>query len=304
MAKICYTPRKFSAESLRLIEICNGVISRYSSKGQTASTRQLYYQLVGINAIRNNLKSYGIVQGLLNNARLAGLVDWNAIEDRSRQLESIHHDKHPRDVVTRAADGFHFWKWEDQPNYVEVWVEKDALKGIVGAVCDPMDVPFFSTRGYSSVSEIYAASVRFREELAHGKEIHIIQLSDHDPSGIDMTRDIEERLNRVFGTPCHIHRVALNMSQVEEYRLPENPAKMSDSRAEAYVEEFGVSSYELDALDLDVLAAIVRSNVLQFRDEALWLAAVEREKRARLLFKQFHNRWGEIVRLMREEPEV
>jgi hypothetical protein len=222
--------------------------------------------------------------------------------DRTRNLRAIRHRTHPRDIIRDGMEEFHLWLWEDQPHYVEVWVEKDALVDVVGSVCDPEDVPFFSCRGYVSLSEVHAAARRMALEISHGKTAHIIHLGDHDPSGLDMTRAITERIKRTFGVPVKVHRVALNMNQIDEYAPPPNPAKMSDSRAAKYVEEHGESSWELDALEPSVLARIIKTNIAHWRDDNLFEKAKAKQERAKKLLQGMHDRWNEVSRMVRLPP--
>ena len=166
-------------------------------------------------------------------------------------------------------------KWEGQPNYVEVWVEKDALVDIVGQACQPIDTPYFSCRGYTSQSEMWTAARRFlRQNQREGR--YIIHLGDHDPSGIDMTRDIQERLE-MFGADVFVKRVALTMKQVKTYNPPPNPAKITDSRCGKYIDQYGEESWELDALEPQMLVNLIRNEVTALRDDALYQAICERE---------------------------
>lgn len=116
--------------------------------------------------------------------------------------------------------------------------------------------------------------------------IVVFYLGDHDPSGMDMTRDVADRL-RMFSdwTPIEVRRLALNIDQVRELQPPENPAKVTDSRAKKYIERFGRSSWELDAVEPTALAQMVRTAILSVRDEEMWAASVRREEYERGLLK-------------------
>jgi hypothetical protein len=300
--KRCYEEKAFNPEKQKLIDIANRIIAEYAAQGYELTLRQLYYQFVARDIIPNRAEEYEKLGKLIADARLAGLIDWDAIVDRTRNLRAIRHRSHPRDIIRDGMEEFHLWLWEDQPHYVEVWVEKDALVDVVGSVCDPEDVPFFSCRGYVSLSEVHAAARRMALEIRHGKTAHIIHLGDHDPSGLDMTRAITERIKCTFGVPVKVHRVALNMNQVEEYAPPPNPAKMSDSRAAKYVEEHGESSWELDALEPSVLARIIKANIARWRDDNLFENAKAKQERAKKLLQGMHDRWNEVARMVRLPP--
>jgi hypothetical protein len=304
MSKICFTPKKFSAEKLNMIAGINQIVEEYWSQGYSLTTRQVYYQFVARGLVANRAQSYSLLQGLLNDARLAGLVDWDAIVDRTRGVVRQSHWEHPRDVIESAADSFKMDKWNNQPNYVEVWVEKDAQKGIVAQACEPLDVPYFSCRGYTSVTEIYQAARRFAGRIEHGQTIRVIHLGDHDPSGLDMTRDIQDRLQKVFRVDAKVYRVALNRDQIDRYSPPPNPAKMSDSRATAYVERHGHSSWELDALEPSVTTRIIRANILHWRDEELWNYTLRRENKAKHALKAIHSRWNEVIKTLQRPKSI
>lgn len=275
MPKIQYKEIAFRQKSLDLINLINGVVTEYSKQGYELTLRQVYYQLVARGYIENNERSYKNIGNLINDGRLAGLIDWNSITDRTRNLRHNSHWDRPQDVIYSAKYSYLLDKWEGQPNYVEVWVEKDALVDIVGQACQPIDTPYFSCRDYTSQSEMWTAARRFlRQNQREGR--YIIHLGDHDPSGIDMTRDIQERLE-MFGADVFVKRVALTMKQVKTYNPPPNPAKITDSRCGKYIDQYGEESWELDALEPQMLVNLIRNEVTALRDDALYQAICERE---------------------------
>lgn len=166
-------------------------------------------------------------------------------------------------------------RWEDQPNYVEVWVEKDALIGIVSQICQKLDVPHFSCRGYTSQSEMWTAAMRFNQ-YDYKESRTIIHLGDHDPSGIDMTRDIQERL-QLFGADVDVKRVALTMEQIERFNPPPNPTKLSDARASGYISKYGYECWELDALEPKIITSLIQTEVTALMDEDLFNDVAKRE---------------------------
>lgn len=268
--KIKYVDKKFGASALALIKTANQIIAEYQSQGFELTLRQLYYQFVARDIIANKQTEYKRLGAVINDARLAGLVSWEAIVDRTRNLQGNSHWNGPKDIVEACAKQFQIDKWENQPNRVEVWVEKDALVGIVETVARQMDVSYFSCRGYTSQSEMHSAALRLKRfAREHDQVPTIIHLGDHDPSGIDMSRDITDRLALFMGG-MEVNRIALNMDQVEKYNPPPNPAKITDSRAAGYIEIHGNESWELDALDPRTLQKLITKTVLSYRDEDLW----------------------------------
>lgn len=290
--KICYREINFRPDSLRLIEQVNGIISEYQQMGYSLTLRQVYYQLVARDVIPNSERFYKNLGNLISDGRMAGLIDWSAIEDRTRNLRENSHWDSPGSIIHSAAYSYAIDKWADQDNYVEVWVEKDALVGIVGQVCSELDVPFFSCRGYVSQSEMWSAAQRL-QDFEGQKDIHIIHLGDHDPSGKDMSRDIVDRLD-LFGVPVQFQRIALNYDQIEEFGPPPNPTKLSDSRASGYISEFGYECWELDALRPDVIDGLIRDAVTELCDLDLLAEARERERASKETLYAVARNWSTI----------
>ena len=308
MPKICYVPRKFSQQSLDVINRANAIVAEYSSQGFSLTLRQLYYQFVARGWIANRQTEYDRLGGIINDARLAGEVDWNAIEDRTRWLRRNDIESgDPGDYLKSVAEGYSRARWADQPWAPEVWIEKDALIGIVESVCEPLSVPYFACRGYASQSEVWLASQRMIDHHRRGAKPIIFHLGDHDPSGLDMTRDLEDRLalfcrRHGYEAP-EIIRLALNMEQVEELSPPPNPAKMSDSRAAQYVERYGDESWELDAIDPTALADLIRENLEPLIDQEKWRAVEESEEHGREQLRNVASQW-ELVSEFASKPRV
>lgn len=275
MSKRKYKDIRFHSKSLETIERVNAIVAEYDTQGYELTLRQVYYQLVARGYIPNNERSYKNLGSLINDGRLAGLIDWYAIVDRTRNLRGNSHWDSPEKVIEAARYSYMLDHWKNQPNYVEVWVEKDALIGIVSQICEKLDVPHFSCRGYTSQSEMWSAAQRFIGQ--NRKESRtIIHLGDHDPSGIDMTRDIQERMD-MFGADVYVKRVALTMEQIDTFNPPPNPTKLSDARANGYIEEYGHECWELDALEPKVITALIRDEVTALMDTDL-LYEIERKE--------------------------
>jgi hypothetical protein len=282
MTKICYIPKKFSVERIGRIATINEILEDYAAQGFDLTLRQLYYQFVSRGLIANKDTEYKNLGSLVNDARLAGLIDWNHITDRTRNVRQNSHWNDPSEIVRTCADQFQIEKWKEQPKYVEVWVEKDALVGVLQVACEPLDVPYFSCRGYTSQSEMWVAAMRLLKQHKSGHELYVVHLGDHDPSGIDMTRDINDRLNLFLEHHCghsvEINRVALNMDQIRQYDPPPNPAKLTDSRGSAYVQKYGDESWELDALEPTVITELIMRTVEEVRYQNLWDEAIKQEE--------------------------
>ena len=221
---------------------------------------------------------------IINDARLAGLIDWEAIVDRTRNIRSNSHWESPKEIIDACAKQYRIDRWEHQPVRIEAWIEKDALIGVIERICTNVDIAHFSCRGYVSQSEMWSASQRLLRHINDGQKIIILHLGDHDPSGIDMTRDIDDRLRMFidgiedYFEVVEVKRIALNMDQVRQYNPPPNPAKTTDSRYASYIRKYGAESWELDALEPSVLAGLIEDEVENLRDDSIWATAVQREE--------------------------
>lgn len=299
MPKFQYVNIKFQSKSLDLIELVNSVIDEYAAQGYELTLRQVYYQLVARGYIPNNERSYKNLGNLINDGRLAGLIDWYAIVDRTRNIKRNAHWEDPQSVIESAKYSYMLDRWQHQPNYVEVWVEKDALIGIVSQICRKLDVPHFSCRGYTSQSEMWAAAQRFIDQ-DHRESRTIIHLGDHDPSGIDMTRDIRERL-ALFGADVDVKRVALTMEQIERFSPPPNPTKLTDARASGYISEYGHECWELDALEPKIITSLIRNEVTALMDSDLFEEVERKEQTDKSNIQLVCDNYDDVIRNLRDE---
>lgn len=284
--KLAYVPRRFSMASSRLITQANDIIEEYQGQGFSLTLRQLYYQFVARGLLPNRQSEYKRLGSIINDARLAGLIDWLAIEDRTRNLEALANWSGPGAIIDQAAAEYRRDRWADQPEYVEVWIEKDALTGVIEGICDELDVAYLSCRGYTSQSEMWAGGQRLKAKAYGGRRVTVLHLGDHDPSGLDMTRDIDDRLELFTSGMVRVDRIALTMEQVRQYDPPPNPAKLTDSRAEAYIAAYGGNSWELDALEPAVMTDLIREAVLALRDEDIFDETVDQEAHERGLLQK------------------
>lgn len=289
--KIQYIEKSFTAESLKRIEIAEGIIEEYQRAGFVLTLRQLFYQFVARGLLENTERSYNNLKATLSDARLAGLIDWETIEDRTRNLESNSHWKNPGHILKVCAEQFEIDKWFSQPLRIEVWIEKEALAGVIADVCKENDVPYFSCRGYNSQSEMWRAGRRILDYIKARQEVLILYFGDHDPSGLDMDRDIYDRLKMFTQNRINIKRLALTMDQIDRYSPPPNPTKVTDSRAPGYFAMFGAESWELDALEPGVIVGLIEHEILSNRDDFIWAKSKKREKDYKDLLKKFSNDW-------------
>jgi len=210
------------ADKLDAIEKANVLIESYQSQGYMLTLRQLYYRFVAgdlfpasrkwskipgtdkwvrdPNGTINAEPNYKWLGDVVSDARMGGFMDWEAIEDRTREVDEVPHWETPAAILSACHNSFRVDKWLTQRNRIEVWVEKDAVEGIAKQAAHAHDVPIFSCRGYSSLSSLWESANRLKKHIKNRQRVVILHLGDHDPSGIDMSRDIEDRLNTFIHT--------------------------------------------------------------------------------------------------------
>ena len=289
-----FEARHFQAKTAAMIDHANSIIAEYQARGFTLTLRQLYYQFVARSLIDNKQSEYKRLGDVIKNGRRCGLIDWEAIEDRTRNIRDHPSWDSPAGIVAAAAEQYREDLWRGQDFRPEVWIEKDALLGVIERVCDDYRLPYFACRGNNSESEQYKAGKRFEACLASGLTPIVLHLGDHDPNGLDMTRDNRERLALFARRGVEVRRLALNMEQIDRFRPPPNFAKETDSRYAAYAEKFGAECWELDALDPAVIAELIRSEVEGMIDAEVWNTAKDEEAANRALLEATSGNWASV----------
>jgi len=303
--KEAFRTKRFNAEQATIIDHLNDIIGRFNRQGVPRSTlRSVYYQFIAHDLFpdtwidpvynqkqglapdtKNTVKNYKKLGDIVSDARLAGLVDWEAIVDLERKVMHPQEFTGLDNFVRRLLPAYRLPRWEGQDNYVEVWVEKNGMTVSIEDVTDEYHVPLVANKGYGSMTNLYEGSKRFIDAGDEGKDCHILYLGDHDPSGLDMDNDIAKRME-MFGATVSVHRIALTSRQVEEYQPPPNPAKLTDSRAKDYIEKFGTESWEVNALDPSVINDFIKERLDQLIDRDLMDAVIEEEEADKVLLEK------------------
>lgn len=312
--KIKYNDDPFSSQSLKwmtnrenqleTIELGNAILKEYDKQGYQLSLRQLFYQFVGRGLFDAELlavpsegqKIYKNFGTLITKARNNGLMSWTAIEDRGRNLCGLFgHEEEAREVVKNIESLLSLDHWERQEFYIEVWVEKDALGNVISRACETRECPYLATKGYLSASEAWRAGRRFKRQREAGKGCVMIHLGDHDPEGIDMTRDNRDRLFKYSDfKDVEVRRIALNMDQIEEHEPPPNYAKASSSRFDGYVAKYGEECWELDALEPSFIVELIETEIEKFIDTAAWEDCDKEENEKRHHLEQLYPNWTAV----------
>jgi hypothetical protein len=270
--KLKFIEHSFNKKSMGLITALGPLTEEYMNKGWKMTTRHAYYKLVSLNLIQNTEKSYNSVKTLIDNAKQAGLLDWAAFEDKQRVVKGDTSDPYHgpftvniKEAVMREVEScFTSQLWAKQTCYVEVYTEKIALEGLIAEAADERRVAYLAVRGYSSGQALFEAAERFRGKINQGKKCVLLYVGDHDSSGEDMVRDVQDRLARFGAGEVEVKKIALTLDQARHYNLPPQPLKESDTRSRGYKAKFGIAeSWEADALDPDVLIGLVREGILE-----------------------------------------
>jgi len=280
MAKDMFTKQWITDNAL---QIC----SEYS-KG-VLTLRALHYQLVG-KGMTNDVQHYKRVVSAMIDARWDGQVDFDQFSDLDRVMVGTTKWE-PTDVdseIDSAKESIKAWmnyyfknRWENQPYYPEILIEKKALQGVFQSVCSYNRVALGACKGYPSLTFLHDLHLRFSKARDDGKTPIIIYFGDYDPSGEDIPRSIQENLSR-FGVDVEVRRVALMHEQVLEWKLPPAPTKDTDTRAAKWD---GIGQVELDAVRPEKLQALCQEAIDSIFDKDLYEELEEVEKEERVTYR-------------------
>lgn len=260
--KIIYTTKRLSKKRRDMINKIDNIISEYSAKGIQLTVRQCYYQCVSRGIMHNNSASYTKISELIADGRLAGLLDWDAIEDRTRYTRENSHWISPKEIIDDAVEMYQIDTRATQPIYVECWIEKDSLVSILEETCRRLDVPCCSCRGFPSITMLHEASQRFQE---HDHSV-LLYAGDHDPSGLTIPESIKKAFNQ-FGVDVDFRRIGITLDQIASLDLVPFPAKVQDKNFKKYVETTGqFQAWELDALPPEMLSAMFENEINSLTD--------------------------------------
>lgn len=240
------------------------------------TVRQMFYRMSAQGVVPKTENGYRTVQNALKVMREQRAIPYGWLADHTRWVRKPDTYTGLTDMLTQSRQLYRRALWHDQPSYIEIWLEKDALAGVVGAITAEFDVPLYVTRGYPSLSYLYEAAESLK---GIDKPIYLYHFGDYDASGKDAARAIREGLER-FGAEFHFREVAVTRWQIANLGLQTRPAKASDPRAAAW----GEVAVELDAIPPAELRAMVRATIEDHIDKAelARLQAIEVQERATL----------------------
>ncbi len=256
------------------------------SEEHPATVRQVFYQLVGLGVIDKSEAEYkSTVVRLLTSMRLDGTLPFGWIADNTRWMRKPQSHSSLAQAVQRTAETYRRSLWDNQDAYVEIWLEKDALAGVLYDVTEQWDVPLMVTRGYPSVTFLHSASEAI---AAQDRPCYLYYFGDHDPSGVHIPINVEKRL-REFAPEADIHfeRVAVTLEQIVRWGLPTRPTKKTDTRSRNFQGE----SVEVDAIPPRQLRSLATSCIERhINSNALYVMRVAEDSERKALAA-----WAESV---------
>jgi hypothetical protein len=265
-------------------EIVEASIQIFQQYDTAITLRQLYYRLVSKLLIPNTVNSYKRLSRLMVRAREVGDVPINCLEDRSRRVlgrgdigynSAEDYLKQKLESLQDSWKSFTMPMWDDQPRNVLISLEKDALSRLVSRIANRYSVKTFPTRGYPSFSYVQDMSHYVSNKMGE-KHTIILYFGDFDPSGVDIERDLTDRLEKYGATDFSVKRIALTADQIRQFNLPPMPVKRSDARADSFLSEHGDKAVELDALDPNILQKAVERSIIERINTNLWYAKLRK----------------------------
>ena len=260
-------------------EIVEASLEVFKQYDTALTLRQLYYRLVSRQLFANTVNNYKRLSRIMVKAREERDVPLHCLEDRSRRIlgrgdagyrSAEEFLKHKLASLQDSWKSFRMPIWDDQPHNVLISLEKEALSRLVNDVAKMYYIRTFPTRGYPSFTYVQRMASYIRNRLK-GKQTVILYFGDFDPSGVDIERDLTERLLKYGAGDFKVCRVALTRDQIIQYALPPMPVKKSDARTPSFVATFGDEAVELDALDPNVLKQTVAQSIEEYMDIEAWI---------------------------------
>jgi len=273
-------------ESALLLEEVRNIIQEYDF---ALTLRQIYYQLVAKQIIPNLQKYYVKLSRLCVIGRDEGYLSEDSFADRLREIEKISSWKDLSDFADTVRNAYCKDKWINQRNYIEIWTEKDALRGVISPITEKWDVGLLVVRGQVSRTAIYEAYQRYRQKREQDKECYLFYFGDFDPSGLSIYNSLRNRISNFQGgfLSLTFDRIALTPEQIKEYKLPQDPAKKSDPNYRRFVEEYGDNVVELDSLPPNVLRAYVEDCIKQNLNLGELKQVLKKEKKEKQELNEF-----------------
>lgn len=274
--RMTYQPRLTKRRNKADIKAIKACLYKLLENDYPMTVRQVFYRMVSIGMIGKTENEYkNTIVRLLGEMRRTSEIPFDWIADSTRWMRKPKSYSSLENMLRYSAQSYRRSLWDNQPVYVEVWLEKEALAGVLYEVTEKWDVPLMVTRGYPSLSYLYSAAETIAAKSRRGKSTYLYYFGDYDPSGLDIPRKVESDL-REFAPDADIEfkRVAVTLEQIETLKLQTRPTKRTDSRSRNFTGE----SVEVDAIQSATLLEIVSSCITQHIDESAYRTLMEAEK--------------------------
>jgi DNA topoisomerase VI subunit A len=281
----CPTKRRTKAS----IATIRNIIIEVIEEDPPMTVRQVFYQLVGRGAIEKSEAQYqGTVIRLMTEMRLSGDLPYDWVVDESRRVRITQTFDNVADAIEQTAQFYRRSALAQSDDYLEIWVEKDALAGSLWDVTSDYDVPLMVSRGMPSLTFLHGSAQAIQHAAEHGKRSFIYQFGDHDPSGVLIPQTIERRLiemcEKLDCPPPSVKRVALTEAQIKKHKLPTRPTKREGNR---HAHDFIGRSVELDALPPRILRDMARQVIERHISAAQTMMLREAEDSERELLRMW-----------------
>ena len=230
--------------------------------------RHLYYLLVSAKVIEKTEAAYKNLIAHLSKWRKNGDIDFDAFVDGTRYWSGATLYDDAESALRDCAQSYRRNMWKQQPYYVEVWCEKDAIKSILLRAAEPFGVPVFAAIGFASLTSLHSAAQTFQRAARAGKRPVVLYFGDHDPSGLSGQAKAAQTLREQFGVAVDFRRLAVTADQIAEFNLPTRPAKKTDSRAMGWEGE----CVEVDAISSATLVQLAEDAITDLIDPYAWQA--------------------------------
>jgi len=272
-------------QSLELLAQVQKIMGSYDF---ALTLRQIYYQLVAKQIIPNEQRYYKKLSRICVAGRDEGILSEEGFADRLREVDKLSSWVDLNEFMETVRRSYHKDKWQNQDRYLEIWTEKDALRGVLSQVTYQYDVSLMVARGQLSRTAIYEASKRYKTKS--DKECYLYYCGDFDPSGLSIYDSIKKRLGD-FGISINFERIALTEEQIEKYKLPSDPGKKSDPNYNKFVSLYDSDMVvELDSLPPDVLRDIIKDCITKNINNGLLAQVQEEEEAEKVSLNKFIER--------------
>lgn len=272
--------RRTNAELDTILQASQQIIAE--ENGQV-TIRHLFYRLVGEGLIKKTEKEYKNLCIQLMNWRRSRDISWGVFADNTRWRYGSRGNSSMETALRNAVENYRKNLWLEQPIFIEIWCEKDAIASILLDEAQQYGIQVFPLRGFVSATALYSVAENFKYQMEAGKDVYVYYFGDHDPSGTEIDKSAVRNLKNDHNVEVNFERVAVLPEHIEEYDLLTRPSKKSDPRAANFEGE----SVEIDAMPMVVLRTMVQNCITQHINPQEWASELATEEMERATTNMF-----------------